>query len=89
MSGARALGDLWDHWDLVMTACQAAGRRKGERTGYVLKLTPFWWASGVQDIPDKDVETEETDCDEKDDERGEQQERPGRRYDPDDSGDGD
>ena len=28
MSGAKAFGDLWDHWDLVMTACQAAGVEK-------------------------------------------------------------
>ena len=63
--------------------------RKGERAGYAVKLAPLWWASGVQDIADKDVETEERCCDEKDDEGREQQESPGRRYYSDESGDGD
>ena len=65
------------------------GCRKGERTSCTLKLTPFRRASGVQDITNKYVETKKTDRDEKDDQRGKQQERPGRRYDSDDSGDGD
>ena len=54
-----------------------------------MKLVPLWRASGVQDIADKDVKTEERGCDEKDDEGRKQQERPGRRYDSDKSGDGD
>ena len=65
------------------------GCRKRERTGYILEVTPFWRTSCVQNIADKDVETEETSRNEEDDQRGEQQERPGRRYDSDDSGDGD
>ena len=63
--------------------------RKGERAGYAVKLARLLWASGVQDIADKDVETEERGCDEKDDEGGKQQEGPGRRHDSDESGDGD
>lgn len=63
-------------------------RRKSERTGYILKLTPLWWTSCIQNIPDKDVETEKTSRNEEDDQRGEQQERPGRRYDSDNSRDG-
>ena len=63
--------------------------RKGERTGYVLKLTSLWRMGGIQDIADKDIEAEKTECDKKDDQRGKQQERPGRGYDSDGSGDED
>ena len=42
-----------------------------------MKLAPFQWVGGVQNIPNKDVEAKEANCDKEDDQQGEQQERPG------------